>query len=231
LEAVNAATQLPYDVILMDVLMPALDGLDATRRIRELLPKERQPRIIAMTANALTGDRERCLAAGADDYISKPIQLSELAKVIERNQPGASGKHLDTVSVATPGVEATSGESAEIDSVDLDQGTIDILVSAMGHAGAAIVLGAMIDSAPNLLEGLRQSLATSDQKECRRHAHSLKANAKTVGAYALARRFEELESLADSGRLHDVTSSAEGAVNDYRKLIESARRVRKEFES
>ncbi len=72
--------RLPYDLILMDVLMPELDGLDATRQIRERLPKERQPRIVAMTANALTGDRELCLAADKDDYINKPVQLDELAR-------------------------------------------------------------------------------------------------------------------------------------------------------
>ncbi len=86
-EAVEAAVRLPYDMILMDVLMPEMDGLEATRQIRQRLPRDRQPKIIAMTANALRGDRERCMEAGMDDYISKPIQLAELARVMERHQP------------------------------------------------------------------------------------------------------------------------------------------------
>ena len=84
IEAVNAATHLPYDLILMDVLMPEMDGLDATRLIRERLPRAHQPRIVAMTANALSGDRERCLAAGMDDYISKPAGIETLQAALER---------------------------------------------------------------------------------------------------------------------------------------------------
>jgi signal transduction histidine kinase/DNA-binding response OmpR family regulator/HPt (histidine-containing phosphotransfer) domain-containing protein len=218
-EAVNAATRLPYDIILMDVLMPEMDGLDATRRIRTQLPKERQPRIIAMTANALTGDRERCLAAGTDDYISKPIQLSELAKVIERNRPGA---------VSEPTSEDLS--TVEASSTKYDKDTIDCLVSVAGHEGAAIVLRAMIDSAPGLLDGLQRAVASADPKECRRHAHSLKANAKTVGANALANRFQELEILGANGRLDQLALSVEPAVDEYRRLIESMQRLRQEYE-
>jgi CheY-like chemotaxis protein len=70
-----------YDVILMDVQMPELDGLDATRNIRKLA-KVMQPHIIAMTANAMEGDRELCLAAGMNDYVSKPIRIHELVEAL-----------------------------------------------------------------------------------------------------------------------------------------------------
>jgi CheY-like chemotaxis protein len=73
-----------YDVVLMDVQMPVLDGLDATRVIRRSLPADRQPRIVAMTAEAMAGDRDRCLAAGMDDYVAKPVRIAELQAALKR---------------------------------------------------------------------------------------------------------------------------------------------------
>lgn len=84
LEALAACVAHDYDVVFMDVLMPELDGIEATRRIRAELPAGRQPRIIAMTANALEGDRERCIAAGMDDYISKPVKRDDVAAALAR---------------------------------------------------------------------------------------------------------------------------------------------------
>jgi CheY-like chemotaxis protein len=81
-----------YDVVFMDVQMPAMDGLEATRRIRRDLPPSRQPRIVAMTAAAFPEDRGRCLDAGMDDYVSKPVGLDDLAAVLRRAQPVGDGR-------------------------------------------------------------------------------------------------------------------------------------------
>jgi CheY-like chemotaxis protein len=83
LEALEALERQPYDVVLMDVQMPEMDGLDASRRIRERWPAEARPRIIAMTANAMIEDREACFAAGMDDYLAKPVRPEELAEALE----------------------------------------------------------------------------------------------------------------------------------------------------
>ena len=91
LEAVESVTRQPYDVVFMDVQMPEMDGLEATRKIRAMSSVS-QPRIIAMTANAMQGDRELCLAAGMDDYISKPIRVNELVESLMR----AGKKDVDT---------------------------------------------------------------------------------------------------------------------------------------
>ena len=87
LEALAALKRQPYDVVLMDVQMPELDGLETTRRLRRELPDTQQPRVIAMTANAMQGDRERCLAAGMDDYVSKPIRIKTLVDALSKSRP------------------------------------------------------------------------------------------------------------------------------------------------
>ena len=89
MEVLEALADKRYDIIFMDVQMPEVDGLEATRQIVAQWPPEKRPKIIAMTANALQGDREKCLAAGMDDYISKPICLEEIQAALERWSPGA----------------------------------------------------------------------------------------------------------------------------------------------
>src|SRR5262249_3276209 len=87
LETLKALEQKPYDVLFLDVQMPEMDGLETARQICQRWPRERRPCIIAMTGNALMGDREKCLAAGMDDYISKPVRIGELQSAIERWGP------------------------------------------------------------------------------------------------------------------------------------------------
>src|SRR5262249_61340825 len=79
--------RVPYDVVLMDVQMPGMDGLEASRAVCARWPSGQRPRIIAMTAEAMEGDRERCLAAGMDDYLAKPIRLEELRRAPAEAHP------------------------------------------------------------------------------------------------------------------------------------------------
>ena len=82
IEAIESIERQPYDVVLMDVQMPEMDGLEASRRITQRWPNGQRPRIVAMTANAMQGDREECLAAGMDDYVTKPIRVDALAQAL-----------------------------------------------------------------------------------------------------------------------------------------------------
>ncbi len=86
-EAIECVTRQTYDVVLMDVQMPEMDGLEATRRITARWPPDQRPRIIAMTANAMQGDREACLAAGMDDYVTKPIRVDALVGALQQTTP------------------------------------------------------------------------------------------------------------------------------------------------
>jgi CheY-like chemotaxis protein len=91
-EVLQALQRQQYDIILMDVRMPELGGLEATRQIRKLWPVSRQPKIIAVTAYALEGDREKCLEAGMDDYVSKPVKMEELESTLRMYQPSEIGR-------------------------------------------------------------------------------------------------------------------------------------------
>jgi CheY-like chemotaxis protein len=92
IEAIESVERQIYDLILMDVQMPEMDGLDATRRICARWPANKRPRIIAMTANAMQGDREECLAAGMDDYLTKPIRVDSLVAALGRVKARASSE-------------------------------------------------------------------------------------------------------------------------------------------
>ncbi len=87
IEVLQSLERQRYDIILMDVRMPEMDGFEATRIIREKVPVEDQPKIIAITAYAMAGDREKCIDAGMDDYISKPVQINDLSKMLEKYRP------------------------------------------------------------------------------------------------------------------------------------------------
>jgi CheY-like chemotaxis protein len=84
LEAIQALEDQRYDIILMDIQMPKMNGLEATKAIRARFPPDEQPHIIAVTAYAMTYDREKCISAGMDDYLSKPITLDDLKEIISR---------------------------------------------------------------------------------------------------------------------------------------------------
>ena len=90
-EAIRAVERQPYDLVFMDVQMPEMDGLEATRQICARWAAGVRPRIVAMTANALAEDREACLAAGMDDYLAKPIRVEELVAALARSQPVTGG--------------------------------------------------------------------------------------------------------------------------------------------
>jgi CheY-like chemotaxis protein len=107
LEAVTTLESRPYHVVMMDLQMPVMDGFEASREIRRRLPAERQPRIIALTANAIQGDRELCLAAGMDDYISKPVKLHEITAAIRRLFPSKPDATVTPANDQDPSSSAT----------------------------------------------------------------------------------------------------------------------------
>jgi PAS domain S-box-containing protein len=195
LEAIDAMRRHPYQIILMDMQMPELDGLEATRRIRRELSPDKQPRIIAMTANAMQGDREACLAAGMDDYVSKPVQVADLQAAIERWGQTVLQSVNVTQSLPEP----------------LDQSALDNL-RALAQAGEPELLTEMItlffEESANYMESIRAAIQRNDGPGLRAAAHSLKGSANTLGARLLASICADLEK---HGR--------ENAIDKARQLI------------
>jgi CheY-like chemotaxis protein len=205
LEALAALERQPYDVVLMDIQMPELDGLDASRRICERWPAGARPRIIAMTANAMPEDREACVAAGMDDYVAKPIRPDDLAEALRRARP------LEGMG------EASSGEAG----VSLDAAALESLRELGGDEFLAELTDAFLVDAPNLLATLRRSLDHGDVDELRRAAHTLKSNGATFGADAFSELCRKLEERARNGELAGAAELA-GRIEAEYALLQDA---------
>ncbi len=186
-EVLDALTRQPYDVVLMDVQMPDLDGLSATQQIRRDLPRDRQPRIIAMTANAMQSDREVCLAAGMDDYISKPVRVEDLVAALERT--GAEPPHAPA-DAAGPGA---------VDRDVLEQ--LQVSLGAESPAIIAEIIDLFLEDLPLQIAMIEEGVRDGAAVVVQRAAHTVKASAATVGAHGLATQSQALEDLVRRGDL------------------------------
>jgi CheY-like chemotaxis protein len=202
LEALEALELQPYDVVLMDVQMPELDGLDASRRICERWPAEVRPRIVAMTANAMPEDREACFAAGMDDYVAKPIRPKELAMALSRARP----------------LEGTGTPSAEDAGATLDANALESLRQLGGKEFLAELIDTFLSDAPALVATLRTTYEGGDMEGLRRAAHTLKSNGQTFGAGRFSEHCRELELRARSGELDGDAELLDRIEQEYAAL-------------
>ena len=192
-----------FDIVLMDCQMPELDGFAATARIREDEKRtgKRIP-IVALTAHAMAGDRERCLAAGMDGYVSKPINRQELFETIERLVPAvsAAGAPFANPSIATPAAQTSPAPQASTSTALIDKAEL------MENLGDDEELLAQLASTfqattPKLMTDLRAALAAGDAEGVKQWSHKMAGKFGVFYAHSAVTAARELETIGKSGNL------------------------------
>ncbi|NEQ40976.1 MAG: response regulator [Okeania sp. SIO3I5] len=189
LEVLAALCRQSYDVVLMDVQMPEMDGLTATRQICSEWEKEKRPRIIAMTANAMRGDRERCLSAGMDDYVSKPVRREALSTALSK-----CGLQQGEI------VKQQKADVAKLEAA-IDIAVLQELKEIAGDDSEMVVeiIDCYVKDTPTLLDDISQAIEKDQAELLQKSAHTMKSSSASVGAIKLSEFCKELEYIGRGG--------------------------------
>ncbi len=206
-DAVELVGEKAFDLVLMDCQMPGMDGFEATRRIRarERARGQRAVPIVALTANALAGDRDACIAAGMSDYLAKPISGARLARMLERHL-GHVGSAAAADVEATPGVDASHVQPPVFDPSVL--AALPMVADGTEPEFATYVLDQYLPGSAETIVLCKRAAASGDEKTALRCVHTLKSSAAQVGALALAAFAGDLEGRMRAGQPLDSDAIA-----------------------
>jgi CheY-like chemotaxis protein/HPt (histidine-containing phosphotransfer) domain-containing protein len=215
-EALEALEKYDYDAVLMDVQMPVMDGLEATKAIRAN-PRWRQLPVIATTAHAMAGDKERCLEAGMDDYISKPINAKDLVERINHWISRATG------SEEIPAGDEGRGRKRQVANEVLN---VSKALEQVGGDRELLneVLNIFVDNAPGELQRLREGVQEKDAGRVKQVAHTLKGAAANIIAEGVRKTAEEIERRAtgnDFASMNEKVVTLEEELSKLADVIES----------
>jgi CheY-like chemotaxis protein/nitrogen-specific signal transduction histidine kinase/HPt (histidine-containing phosphotransfer) domain-containing protein len=221
-EVITSLRTLPYDLVLMDCQMPEMDGYEATRAIRggaSGVPNPQVP-IIAMTASVQKGDRERCLEAGMSDYLGKPVQLQELAAMLEQWLPAEEDcqRSQSKASAPTPLEPAAEQQSPVYDR----DGFLDRLMG--DEEMAQTVVEVFLDDIPKRIESLKRSLEAGDAETVKRIAHSIEGAAANIGGEALRELAGEIEKACEDGHFESVNERCPELEHQFNRLKEATQK-------
>jgi signal transduction histidine kinase/DNA-binding response OmpR family regulator len=219
-EAIEKTAQLSYDLVLMDCQMPELDGFEATAEIRrrEQGGGRRLP-IVALTAHAMQGQRETCLAAGMDDYLSKPFKQERLRAVLERwTREAPETAPADLLAEEHANAEPASPSAEPQARGALDPAALKTL-RALANAGAVKrIVQRFLETTPQLLIEMRQAIDDNNSEMLSRAAHTLKSASANVGALELSRWCKELEMASKATGCEGVEPRLQAAEMEYQRV-------------
>ena len=219
-EAVTQVSKKSFDIILMDCQMPVMDGYEATRRIRAQEKESGRPPvvIVALTAHAMKGDREHCLAVGMNDYLAKPFREDQLVDLLRRwlswkNIGEPAEKNIKEIT--TKAVLSSEEESSQFDDLVLEN------YRQIQRPDQPDIIKRLITiylkSSPTLLDEIDSALQASDQERLWQAAHSLKSSSANLGLVSLARQCEELELRGRAGKLDQAAELVAGIKREYER--------------
>ncbi|HEV7507700.1 MAG TPA: two-component regulator propeller domain-containing protein [Thermoanaerobaculia bacterium] len=216
-EVLTALHRQTYDVVLMDVQMPDMDGLEATRRIQAEWPEAHRPRVVAMTASALISDRNACLAAGMDGFLTKPILIRELQAALRSvaAAPAAASPPPPSPPPEPP------GELPLLDPIYLDR--LRQLEEASGHSVVGEIVDSFLGEMPRRLSRMREVLAAGDCAALDFAAHSLKGASAQLGAVRLAAQSHALELQARESNLAGAAEIVDEIEREIERLTPALR--------
>ncbi|KAB8145844.1 response regulator [Chloroflexia bacterium SDU3-3] len=209
IEALDALARIQYTLVLMDCHMPEMDGFAATSAIRQREGHARHTPIIALTASALQGERERCLSSGMDDYISKPVTRDALASALTR-----------WIAQQEPSATASPKDSAAL----IDMSLIDDLVNDSGSKSYDLLselLQIFERDTPSHLDRLFQAIRTNEAADVSAQAHTIKGSAANLGLAALAKYCGQIEQLAAAGVISDPGTSEPTLTTLYQQSMQA----------
>ena len=232
-EVLEALETRDFDIVLMDCQMPELDGYETSRRLRRLeglSPHGERVTVIAVTAHAMKGDRERCLDAGMDDYLAKPFRVSELAAVLERWRPQSAGAEdqpvKDESSIVLPGAEEKSAEKKRPEDDWLDLRTL-VSLRELGSKTGRDMLGRVTDTFLRTSEQqVTALLAAREEGQVEvlvRESHSLKGSAAATGAPRLAAAAAKVESQLRQDESANVGEALDILFSTYQTTVRRLR--------
>ncbi|WP_445301791.1 PAS domain S-box protein [Microcoleus sp. K1-B1] len=213
LEVLEALNRQPYDVVLMDVQMPEMDGLEASRRICQEWPAHTRPRIIAMTANAMQGDRQVCLDAGMNDYISKPIRVDALIQALSQCPPNPEPQQAQK--------EESDSNKPEIDVPAVNLTELQAFCSSIDQDSTQILsllANCYFEESLKLLEAMKLAIAQADTPTLKRVAHTLKGSSANLSAAPLAQLCSRLEVISTSGELDQASTLLAQIEGEYDRV-------------